>query len=279
MDGGAWWAAVHGVAKSQTRLSDFTFTFHFHTSEKEMATHSSVLAWRIPRTGELGGLPSMGSHRVGHNWSDLAAAAAPNEMRDIYGFLGEPWERRPQDLRTGERELLIMIINYNFYYLEQWSSHFAECQNQFRSLQCHLISRILFHLFRSKAWAWGLSRDLQVILTESRLRTTGIERPQQKAPQRETASKSVPVLVSSHYISVQFSRSVVSDSLWPHGLQHARPPCPSPTPGAYSNSVHWGHDAIQTSHPPSPPSPPAFNLSQHQGVFQCVSSLHQVAKV
>ena len=62
MDGGAWWAAVHGVAKSQTRLSDFTFTFHFHALEKEMATHSSVLAWRIPRKGEPGGLPSMGSH-------------------------------------------------------------------------------------------------------------------------------------------------------------------------------------------------------------------------
>ena len=67
MDGGAWWAAVHGVAKSQTRLSDFTFIFHFHALEKEMATHSSVLAWRIPGTGEPGGLPSMGSHRVGHD--------------------------------------------------------------------------------------------------------------------------------------------------------------------------------------------------------------------
>ena len=76
MDGGAWWAAVHGVARSQTRLSDFTFTFHFHALEKEMATHSSVLAWRIPGTGEPGVLPSMGSHRVRHDWSDLAAAAA-----------------------------------------------------------------------------------------------------------------------------------------------------------------------------------------------------------
>ena len=76
MDGGAWWAAVHGVARSWTQLSDFTFTFHFHASEKKMATHSSVLAWRIPGTGEPGGLPSMGSHRVGHDWSDLAAAAA-----------------------------------------------------------------------------------------------------------------------------------------------------------------------------------------------------------
>ena len=76
MDGGAWWAAIHGVAGSRTRLSDFTFTFCFHALEREMATHSSVLAWGIPGIGEPGGLPSMGSHRVGHNWSDLAAAAA-----------------------------------------------------------------------------------------------------------------------------------------------------------------------------------------------------------
>ena len=67
MDGGAWWAAVHGVAESRTRLSDFTFTSHFHTLEKETATHSSVLAWRIPGMREPGGLPSLGSHRVGHN--------------------------------------------------------------------------------------------------------------------------------------------------------------------------------------------------------------------
>ena len=76
MDGGAWWAAVHRVARSQTRLCDFIFTFHFHALEKEMATHSSVLAWRIQGSGEPGGLPSLGSHRVGHDWSDLAAAAA-----------------------------------------------------------------------------------------------------------------------------------------------------------------------------------------------------------
>ena len=75
MDGGAWQAAVHGVVKSQTQLSDFTFIFHFHALKKEMATHSSILAWRIPETGEPGGLPSMGSYRIRHDWSDLAAAA------------------------------------------------------------------------------------------------------------------------------------------------------------------------------------------------------------
>jgi len=76
MDREAWRAAIHGVAKSRTWLSNFTFTFHFHALEKEMATHSSVLAWRIPGMGEPGELPSMGLHRVRHDWSDLAAAAA-----------------------------------------------------------------------------------------------------------------------------------------------------------------------------------------------------------
>ena len=80
MDGGAWWAAVHGVARSRTWLSDFTFTLHLHALEKEMATHSSVLAWRIS---------GMGSHRVGHDWSDLAAAAAvciPLETKVVIFF-------------------------------------------------------------------------------------------------------------------------------------------------------------------------------------------------
>ena len=87
IDWGAWWAAVHGVSESRTRLSDFTFTFHFHGLEKEMATHSSVLAWRIPGTGEPGGLPSMGLHRVGHDWSDLAAAVKKRgRMKKGYKF-------------------------------------------------------------------------------------------------------------------------------------------------------------------------------------------------
>ena len=86
MDGGAWQAALHKVAKSQTWLSDFTFTFHFHALEKERATPSSVLAWRAPGMAKHGGLPSMGSHRVGHNWSDLAAAA----MKQSQGLLVLP---------------------------------------------------------------------------------------------------------------------------------------------------------------------------------------------
>ena len=87
MDREAWHAAVHGVAKSQTRLSDFTFTCHFHALEKETATHSSVLPWRIPRTGEPGGLRSMGSHRIGHDWSDLAAAALTERIVLTWAFI------------------------------------------------------------------------------------------------------------------------------------------------------------------------------------------------
>ena len=88
MDRGVWKAAVHGVAEGWTRLSDFTFTFHFPALEKEMATHSSVLAWRMPGTGEPVGLPSMGSHRVGHDRSDLAAAAAVISVARPYHLPG-----------------------------------------------------------------------------------------------------------------------------------------------------------------------------------------------
>ena len=108
MDGGAWEAAVHGVTKSRIRPSIFTFTFHFHALEKEMATHSSVLAWRIPGTGKPGGLPSMGSHRVGHDWSDLAAAK-------FHSFLLTPelWLEKA-DFRV-KYSLIYYLIKLLFY--------------------------------------------------------------------------------------------------------------------------------------------------------------------
>ena len=92
MDGGAWKAAVHGVAEGQTRLSNFTFTFHFHVLEKEMATHSSVPAWRIPGTGEPSGLLSVGSHRVGHN---LAAAASVALLGHMVVLQRRQWHPTP----------------------------------------------------------------------------------------------------------------------------------------------------------------------------------------
>ena len=108
IDGGAWWAAVHGVAKSQTWLSNFTFTFHFHALEKEMTIHSSVLAWRIPGTGEPGELPSMGSRGVGHDWSDLAAAAAAQYIMttSVVTYRCEGWTiKKAECQRTNTFEL------------------------------------------------------------------------------------------------------------------------------------------------------------------------------
>ena len=121
MDGGAWKAAVHGVAEGRTQLSDFTFTFHFPALEKEMATHSSVLAWRIPGMGEPGGLPSMGSHRIGHDRSDLAAAA--NNVRTIvitsFNFLIFKFVRK---LRSRRKHLKysIEIIDKCFPVIKKW---------------------------------------------------------------------------------------------------------------------------------------------------------------
>ena len=114
MGRGAWWAAVHGVAKSRTRLRDLTFTFHFHALEKEMAAHSSVLAWRIPGAGEPGGLPSMGSHRVGHNRSNLAAAMifSSDENGILYLYMPTSWKNSPIILcRFVIRELEMMRIS------------------------------------------------------------------------------------------------------------------------------------------------------------------------
>ena len=144
MDGGAREAAVRGVTKSQTQLSDFTFTFHFHALEKEMATHSSVPAWRIPGTGEPGGLPSLGSHRVGHDRSDLAAAANAGDVRDVGlipgsgkspgGGRGNPLQyfflENPMDIRAGgasghrlakSRTRMKRLNTHSASVMDQWS--------------------------------------------------------------------------------------------------------------------------------------------------------------
>ena len=105
MDRGSWWAAVHGVTRSRTRLSNFTLFFHFHSLEKEMATHSSVLAWRIPGTAGPGRLPSMGSHRVRHDWSDLAVAAAKGRFRAIQAYLKKQEKSQINNLTLHVKQL------------------------------------------------------------------------------------------------------------------------------------------------------------------------------
>ena len=119
MDRGAWWAAVYGVAKSQTWLSDFTFTFHFHALEKEMATHSSVLAWRVPGTGEPGGLPSLGSHRVRHDWSDLAAREQKGS-RNTQTLISDAPETLSQGVSVLKRNIAGSIDLIPSFYLVTW---------------------------------------------------------------------------------------------------------------------------------------------------------------
>ena len=141
MDGGAWWAAVHGVTKSWTRLSDFTFTFHSHALEKEMATHSSVLTWRIPGTGEPAGLLSMGSHRVRHDWSDLAAAAAADQDRS------DPWENHLHIAvqKSKMQEEILITLTYKASVemnisISLLSKFLAEQQQPRGNSLCHLVA-------------------------------------------------------------------------------------------------------------------------------------------
>ena len=174
-----------GSLRVKTQLRDFTFTFPFHALEKEMATHSSVLAWRIPGTGEPGGL-SMGSHRVGHDWSDLAAVALSSNRRKS-------------------------------------SESFLRCYSWVIILN---LAQITFSI----SCCCSVSHPCLTLCNRKDFSTSGF-----------------PVL----YCLLEFAQT----------------------------HVHWVSDAIHSSSPLSSPSPPAFNLSQHQGIFQWVSSLHQVAKV
>ena len=141
MDGGAWWAAVHGVAEGRTRLSDFTLTFHFHALEKEMATHSSVLAWRIPGTGELGGLPSMGLHRVGHDWSDLAATSSydPN-LCYFYCSLPPKYSSATDATKAIFRILPIARVSILFIHMSIWN---WKCESVSSSVVCEPLRPLM----------------------------------------------------------------------------------------------------------------------------------------
>ena len=138
MDRGAWWATVHGVTKSRRRLSDFTLTFHVPALEKEMATHSSVLACRIPGTGEPGGLPSVGSHRVGHDWSDLVVVVV------VYLFSsGSSWVRN---------QTRVSWISCGFF--TNWAIREANLSN------CSHYSKVFGHMSvegNSNQEGWGMN--------------------------------------------------------------------------------------------------------------------------
>ena len=187
MDGGAWWAAVHGIAKSWTRLTDFTFIFHFHELEKEMATHSSVLAWRIPGIGEPGGLPSMGSHRVGHNWSDLAAAIVWDRHQAVLLMFDK-------DAKTGQERRCSLFNKWC------WSNWASICNKM--NTDPHFTS----------PWPTDLKVKPRTINLGEKIG-------------QNLCDLAFVVLLLSHV-----------DSLWRHGLQHARLPCPSPCAKVCSDS-------------------------------------------
>ena len=218
IDGGAWWAAVHGVAKSRTWLSNFTFTFHFHALEKEMAADSSVLAWRIPGTGEPGGLPSMRSQRVGHDWSDLAAGSS---LLSLFRIIFQA------DCLTPPH--LVVLLGF---YLETYFSMLV--LSKFLHLSFSLLTLQVYSSFASAVHPLvvedgsGTCAGFLVVGTNASPLVGG----------------------AGSYPSIQFSRSVTSDSLRSHELQHARPPCPSPTPGVHPNPCplcRWYHPTISSS--------------------------------
>ena len=131
----------------------------------------------------------------------------------------------------------------------------------------------------SNAWKWKVKvKLLSHVWLFSTAWTVAHQAPPSTGFSRQEYWSGVPSPFPIVIGSVQFSHSVMSDSLWPHELQHTRPPCPLPTPGVQTH-IHWVSDAIQPSHPLSSPSPPAPNPSQHQSLFQWINSSHQVAKV
>ena len=148
MDRGAWKAEVHGIAEGRTPLSDFTFTFHFHALEKEMATHSTVLAWRIPGTGEPGELPSMESHRVRHDWSDLAAASHSISSLEAIDF--SPTQLEPANLshqlscKAPFNSFLYLFLSFSNTLSTKKTEKLKKYLNKWMSLICSITS-LNFH--------------------------------------------------------------------------------------------------------------------------------------
>ena len=147
MDRGAWWAAVHGVARSWTRLSNFTLFFHFHALEKEIATHSSVLAWRIPGKEEPGWLPSMGSHRVGHDWSDFSSSSR--------GILIYTYSCSQRQIIDGNNESAFLKVNV-FLILFILLQVFRSVILFFRLIQRFFFQFIPVHIPKLEHFAWKL---------------------------------------------------------------------------------------------------------------------------
>ena len=165
MDGGAWWAAVHGVAKSRTRVSDFLLTFHFHALEKEMATHSNVLVWRIPGMAEPDGLLSMGSHRVRHSWSNLAAAAVSSQGKRH--FVETLKMSKRQLIGEGIREELVDLEEIRVKYLARSSWTWGERWKAVWELNnccCWLVAQLCLIL----CYAWTAACQLPLPMGFSR---------------------------------------------------------------------------------------------------------------
>ena len=177
------------------------------------------------------------------------------------------------------------IIWYSAFFVVQLSQPYMTTGKTIALTIQTFVSRVMSLLFNilSKFIIAFLPRSNHLISWLQSPSTVILEYKKKKSVTSFTFSPSicheVIGLNAMIFSSVQFSYSVMSDSLWPHGLQHARSPCPSPTPGVYSTHVHWVIDAMQPSHPLLSPSPPTFNLSQHQSLIKWVSSLHQVVKV
>ena len=240
-----------------------------------MATHSSILAWRIPWTEEPGGLQSMGLQRFGHDWSDLAHSVFPGEeclrvlspLR-VFQLLIQYSKHSRKVIQLSTLSICVYKRCWMSYPVTRWSYQISD----WIAIQSCLASQnltspvIYWHGYMS----CHLTGDVQSQLT--------FQVPLQNSVLWKQPIQTTHVSLLN-FKSVQFSHSVLSDSLQCHGLQHGRPPCPSPPPGIYSNSCPlswWCHPTTSSS---VVTSPLAFNLSQHQGLFQWVSSSHQVAKV